>query len=164
MGMVQYSATRPDNLLRQRVRDVIMKFLHHQPGSSITAICRETRIGWGTAQHHLYMLARAGLVDSVVVGRSRAFFAGQSAPKNRQTALLNASGPARRIVQAINKRPGLIQKEILKAVGINRKVFRHHIVPLVEAGLVTELKEKTVRRYHPGPRSSSPAAPSDGGI
>ncbi len=161
VGMVQYNATRPANLLRQRVRDVIMKFLHHQPGSSITAICRSTRIAWGTAQHHLYMLSRAGLVDSVVVGRSRAFFAGQPAAENRQTALLSAE-PAKQIVQAIHQQPGLIQKQILDEVGINRKVFRHHITLLIAAGIAVETRDAKLRRYHPGPELPAVLAEASG--
>lgn len=138
-------------LLTQKVRGGIVGFLQKKPGSSITAICENTQIAWGTAQHHLYLLGKAGVVTSIPVGRSRAFFAGAIDPQRQPLIALLRQEPAYRIASAIITAPGIMQKELLVRIGMTRKVFRHHMNLLVAAGLVLELRGPKARTYQPTP-------------
>lgn len=148
-GMVRYAPTRPDALLRHRVRADIVGLLTRQPGSSITDICREGKIAWGTAQHHLYLLQRTGLVTSMPMGRSRAFFPAGLDAKNSQVLALLRNQRVRELTLAIFESPDILQKELCGRLGLTRKVFRHHINGLIRAGLVIELRGPRARRYRP---------------
>ncbi len=149
VGLASYRPTKKANLVRQAVRRLIVRFLRTQPGSSITSICRNTQIAWGTAQHHLYLLSRAGIVNSLPAGRARAFFATGAGDENHERLALLQVDPAKRIGLAIVDKPGSLQRELLETLGMTRKVFRRQMNLLVAAGLVTELKGPKVRRYHP---------------
>lgn len=146
-GMARYGPSDAPRLLGQRVRNAIMSFLQHKPGSSITSICRSTGIAWGTAQHHLYLLGKAELVKSVAIGRSRAFFPGGIDQQRQNMVALLRQEPTSRIARAIHVHPDSIQKELLLKIGMTRKVFRHHMNLLVAAGLVVESRGPKTRNY-----------------
>ncbi|MBI2077274.1 MAG: helix-turn-helix domain-containing protein [Euryarchaeota archaeon] len=159
-GMVHYAPTRKDALLLHRVRASIVGLLTRKPGVTITDICREGNISWGTAQHHLYILQRAGLAASRPLGRTRVFFPAGMPEKDSQAAALLAQPRLQELAIVIRDEPGHLQKELCGRLGLTRKVFRHHIDLLIQAGLVVELAGAKFRRYEPGAawRAAGPTA------
>ena len=171
-GMVHYAPTRKDALLFHRVRASIVGLLTRKPGVTITDICREGKISWGTAQHHLYILQRAGLVASRPLGRTRVFFPAGMPEKDSHAAALLAQPRLQELAMAIQGKPGLLQKDLCVQLGFTRKVFRHHIDLLIQAGIVVELAGAKFRRYEPGqawrevapPTAPAPTVPVPDGL
>lgn len=148
-GMVRYAPTRPERLPLQKIRAAILDFLKRRPGASITEICRETGIAWGTAQHHLYLLRRAGLAASAPSGRTHRFFLPHIDERAQRVFGVLHNPGAQRLARRVVESPGLRQKDLCEQLGFTRKVFREHVNLLKDAGLVAEIMRPRVRLYVP---------------
>lgn len=148
-GMARYSPTTGSNLLKHEVRASIMNYLGTNRSASISELCRNVNIPWGVAQHHLYVLKRAGLVHSAQYGRTHVFFRKEESRDGADLLALMRSARAKQIVEQVVTQPGLRQKDLCDKLNLTRKVFRHHINLLVSAGLIMESKGGAVRMYQP---------------
>lgn len=147
-GMVQRSATQPENLRLHPLRERIVDMIRREPGKNITGILRELGSTWGTVQHHLYLLERAGILSSSSHGREHHYFHGQPEDADRRRLALLRRGRVPQLVQLVAQEPGRMQQELTKQLGMSRKVFREYIDLLVQAELIQEVREAKVRRYY----------------
>lgn len=138
-----------DRLLRQPVRERLMRLIGRQPGIHASEICRETGEAWGTVQYHLGLLQDNALVSSLEAGRERRFFPQEMDP--RRARLLGALHQGRReqIARYIQEHPGQRQVDVCKALSLSRKTFRASVSALIDAGLVQEQRGLQTNRYFP---------------
>lgn len=147
-GAASSKATPPEG----EVRSGILDYLRKHPGASVTEICAANRLGWGSVQYHLLQLQRSELVQAMLVGHSRAFFASPMEESRMKTIAILRKPAARKISSAIIDQPGIRQKELLVRVHLTRRVFRRHMNRLLSAGLVNEDLGTRERTYVPSPR------------
>lgn len=149
VALARYAPTQVDRLLENRRRADIMRFLRSNPGACISQLCKEVNLSWGSAQHHLFMLERAGLVASQEAGRNHAFFTKETGDGLLVPLALLRNRRALELSQAILESPGVRQKELCRKLEMTRKVLRHHIGLLTAAGLVVERWGPRLRFYEP---------------
>lgn len=166
-GNLRWGQKTPDETTQHPVRASILNQLHTQQCASISDLCRTLDMSWGVAQHHLYVLRKAGLVRSEVRGRSHFFFPKDAQPAQTNVLAALQAPRGRGIVEQVRTSPGVGQKELCERLNVSRKVFRHHVDLLVAAGLIVEQKAGPVRNYLPTPLSdafgSGSRPPSPGG-
>src|SRR5206468_1641787 len=104
---------------------------------------------WGTIQHHVYLLTRAGLLRSVAHGRHHRFFLPGHGAENLSEFSILLRGRVRNLAQAVIGKPGIGQSELTSVMGMSRKVFREYAELLTGAGLVQEVARSKFRVYYP---------------
>lgn len=149
LGMARQSRSQERQLKEHPVRRRILGTLKVSPGASITDLRREVGIGWGTVQHHLYLLRQAGVVKGVVHGRSHRFYRTDAPEDDGPTMALLRRGRLIEVAKAIVRQPGVRQQQLTRSIEISRKVFRRYADLLADAGLVKEVREAKYRRYYP---------------
>jgi predicted transcriptional regulator len=150
-GMVRQMSTRQENLIKQPRREQIITALRKRPGAHISELCRDLDTAWGTLQHHLQLLKRAGLVRSVVAGRDHQFYVADVKPENLGKLALVRRGRVPELVAAIMRRPGIIQRELVEELEMHRKVMRRYLDLLKSEGLIKETRVAKNRLYYPMP-------------
>jgi predicted transcriptional regulator len=140
---------RSRHLLKSAVRASIVDLLLGRRGVSLSQLCRERRLGWGTVQHHIHLLERAGLIYSVSHGRSRLYFH-PSIDRNVSVYFAHlANKLSEGLTQAILENPGVSQNKLCLQLHVTRKAFRNRMNELVRAGLVWEERRARKRLYWP---------------
>jgi predicted transcriptional regulator len=139
------------------LRAQIVGFLKANPGTSITELSRVTKAKWGTLQHHLYLLGKAGAVHGVIQGRERRLFVARRSVARRDAAgiALLRRGRVREVVDAIRRQPGIIQRQITASISMSRKMVREYVTLLSARGLVEEKTVARSRVYYPTPQLES---------
>jgi len=133
--------------LEQATRRRVYEHLLLLPGDHFRSIVRSLRIGVGTAQHHLRVLVRGGLVyERKAEGRSRYYVSGDS----EQLAKNDLFGKhwgfrdlRLRVWNALNRTGESTATKIATILGITRQLAAYHLGRLEEKGLVSSQN----RRY-----------------
>lgn len=149
LSMPRYAPTRPAVLALQKVRASIIAFVRRRPGASVTQICKETGISWGTAQHHLHILQIGGFTKSLSFGRTRMTFPSDFNDSRLEIIAALRDAPVKELARAVLEGPGRMQVELCQLLGFTRKMFRHRVDVLIAAGLVNEELGAKIRRYEP---------------
>lgn len=148
IGMASYAPTRKENLLRHSLRKRIMDLLENEPGLSKAQIQKRLGCSWSTLQHHARLLQKEQFITGVRVGHRTRFVAGAHRDNAESLAVL-MRGRTREFVKAVLSRPGLIQREATRDLDLSRKVLRRYVDRLTKAGLLQEVRDDGVCRYHP---------------
>lgn len=130
-------------------RKQILDLLSDRPGRSISELCRAIGAGWGTVQHHLYLLGKTGMIRSVMQGRNHRFFNGKDAVKQLSDVALLMRGRVRQLANAVVEEPGVGQRKLTDSIAMSRKVFRQYVNLLLQQGLVMEERRSKFRFYYP---------------
>jgi predicted transcriptional regulator len=145
----RFPDARKRELLKSAVRASIVDLLLNRRGVSLSQLCRERSLGWGTVQHHIHLLERAGLIYSVAHGRDRLYFH-PSTDRNLSVMLAHlANRLSDGLARAIAGSPGISQNKLCEQLQITRKAFRHRMNEMVRAGLVWEERRERRRLYWP---------------
>ena len=143
------SETRRRRVKDHPTRKQILELLTDRPGRSISELCRAIGAGWGTVQHHLYLLAKTGMIRSVMQGRNHRFFNGKDAAKHLSDVALLMRGRVRQVANAVVEEPGVGQRKLTESIGMSRKVFRQYANLLLQQGLMMEERRSKFRFYYP---------------
>lgn len=142
------------DLLDHPIRRQMVGLIHERPGLKISRVCEATGAGWGTIQHHLHLLKKAGLIVSRSIGRDCLLFSSDFPAAELPVAEALRRGRAERLATAIAQNPGASQKDLCARVQMTRKIIRRYVELLQAAGLVTERRDARFQRYYPDPRLS----------
>jgi predicted transcriptional regulator len=148
-AMARYARTRAENLHKHPLRKRILGLVEKSPGLSISDICEGTGRRWGTVKHHLHLLEAADLLKGVRRGRERNYFPPRTARGERERLALLRQDRASELAQAVLEEPGVVQRSLTRNLGVTRKVLRHHVERLKQAGLLEEVREAGTCRYFP---------------
>lgn len=152
---VKFGEAKRNRALEHPVRQAIVSHLKANNCASISDLCRALNLSWGVMQHHLYVLSKADIIFGSRNGRSHIFFPREEKSARAAILALLQSVRAREIVDEVAKQPGVRQKDLCDRLGLSRKVFRHHINLLSQAGLIVETRRDTARIYEPSERFRS---------
>ena len=149
--MAHHRSTRRENLPLHPVRHRILDVLQRMPGANISDLCKEASMTWGSAQHHLYIMERSGLVEGVAQGRSHGFFL--PAPKRNeslQKLLILRRTRVLEFAQAVLAEPGITQQVLAERLVMTRKVIRRCVDLLKAEDFLVEERRAKYKVYRPG--------------
>lgn len=147
LGMVRRGKTRPDQAAAQPLRAKLVELICRRPGLRLCNLWKAMNTPRGTAQYHLFVLERSGIVESTHgAGASRYFPAG--IPHTDALSLL-LRGRVLDLAGLVRRRPGCNQGQLIGVLGLSRRVFREYADLLVAAGLLQERRDWRTRTYFP---------------
>lgn len=149
-GMVRRAKTRGDQALKHPVRRRLVDRLLRRPGVRLHDLWKALGIQREKAQYHLFVLERAGAVESTPADGATRFFPAGTQEMDAWAVLMRDG--AFELAAFVARHPGARQWEIRERVGFTRKVFRDHANRLAREGLIRELREWRDLRYFPTSR------------
>jgi DNA-binding MarR family transcriptional regulator/uncharacterized membrane protein len=128
-----YSKLRPETLLSNKLRKRIYVYVQNNPGEHFRSILVKLNLTNGTLAHHLCTLEKEDLIRSEKDGLYRRFYpAGYHMIDN--TARLSAI--QRSILDCIEKRPGLSQKDISGELSLSNSTVNYNVKVLEEKKVI----------------------------
>jgi predicted transcriptional regulator len=142
-----YARLEGEDALQNRTRCTIHGIVVENPGIHFSAIVREMGLCNGEAEYHLTVLERQGYVRVRRAANLRRFYpVGMNVPEdNRPTA----SELRERIVELVQRSPGISQKELVERLCAGRSLVGYHVSCLLRAGLLRERQQGRFRVYTP---------------
>ena len=147
-----YSRIERTAVLEHEKRDEIYGLIRATPGIHAHEIGEKAQIGWGTTVYHLKLLEQHSLIVSQKSGRYKRFFVNTgefTKKKDAYGALRNETAKA--VAQHIVDHPGVTQKELCAALGIQPSLASWHVEKLEGVELVKRVKDGRMVRYFAGP-------------
>lgn len=147
-----YTRLRPGAALDHEGRERIFAIVRSRPGISLAGVTEEAGVSRTAVVHHLRVLEREGLAVSRREGRTRHYFqnGGAERPDLKLFSVLE-NERTREIAGVIASSPGLDQTAICTASGMTPSLAHFHLKKLVEADVVTRVRDGRRVRYAPGP-------------
>jgi len=122
----------------------------NNPGIISVEICELTKINLGTARYHLYILEKNRKIFHVKKGGKVYFFRNDPVFTESKIAdiIVARNENRRRILKIVQERPGISNKNISDAIGIDKSTVHWHIKCLCDVGAVrVEHDGRDVRIY-----------------
>jgi len=128
----------------QELRGMIRGFILSDPGVNMNEIQHRLQVPLSTLYYHLRVLEREGLIHSFPDGRRKCFV-----PHSMSGALPRdgLSKRERDIIDVIARKGPLNQKELIREIGLSRRVIIYHMEKLVDMGEVRSEKRGKLRLY-----------------
>jgi DNA-binding transcriptional ArsR family regulator len=143
-----FTRKTPKELLRHVRRAEIVAFVKANPGLSINRIGRKLGMHRTTVDFHVRRLEAADLLERRRVPFHEGVFRAGVEALDATPSTTMRRKHAVAVVEAVRRRPGLIQKELLEAVGLSRKVFRDLEPALLREGLLRRRADGRAVRYY----------------
>lgn len=147
MAGARQRRTQPENALTHPTRARLLDMLRRDPGTTMGILSQDLGLARGTAAYHLRLLEGIGVVHSHAVGHARFFYPADASAEDRRGIAVLRRRRAIEIVHVVRSHPGIGQSDLLRLIGMKRKVFRSYIRSLVEEGLVAERWQQRHRVY-----------------
>lgn len=144
MGL--FSRVHGERLLEHPTRQQIVALVDAQPGIHYQELLRAIGGGKGGLEHHLRKLEQSGTLTTARTGRYTCYFPKATRPALRIAAPALKSPSARRVLDAIQGRPGISGSEVAEATGLSPSSVSEHVARLSAAGLVAG--NRTGRSVH----------------
>lgn len=133
------------------LRRNLLDWIRKRPGIQLKELCRSAGVHRSTAQYHLHVLNRAGLVRSFHSGRARVFASEMVDAELVERLAVIRQPPFHRLVRLLLQSPGIIQRDMSASLALSRKTFRAHAGLLRRIGLLTETRDGRTKQYHATP-------------
>lgn len=130
--------------MRQRIYDAVMA----KPGRTFMDVVQAVGIaGNGTAQYHLYVLERFGLIHHVKAGRSVHYYpTGAVAPKEAREDAFTTDETRRTLLKHVRTFPGLSLGALSSLFPATRQNTSYHVDHLARQGLLVVREDEDNRR------------------
>ncbi|MBM4248401.1 MAG: helix-turn-helix domain-containing protein [Euryarchaeota archaeon] len=136
-----------DEALDHRVRHQILGYLTENPGQHYNGLKKALNITNGGMVYHLLVLEREGFIRSQRDGILKRFYpANVKAPEKRQRT---PEELVSEILEAVGKRPGITQRELVERLVVNDEVVGYHLRKLVREARIISWKKGKTRVYFP---------------
>ncbi|HJQ92803.1 MAG TPA: winged helix-turn-helix transcriptional regulator, partial [Candidatus Thermoplasmatota archaeon] len=132
-----FSRIEPERVLDHPARKGLHVLVEANPGIHFQELVRRTGFGRGQLEHHLRKLEHAGLVSRVKGDSYACFFArGQVDRRVMAAAPLLRSDGGRRVLAALQHRPGASTRDLAEQLGLAVGTVSYHVKRLREAGML----------------------------
>jgi DNA-binding MarR family transcriptional regulator len=136
-----YAKIQKKNPLENQMRELIYKYILHNPGENYITIKKTLGLANGTLIYHLNILKREGLVKTIAEGRNNRFYPMKSSITNDHTVYnLNGHHMLTKIqidiLKIISEKPGLSKTEMAQSIGVSRQLFNYHLNKLKKIGIL----------------------------
>ena len=144
----------PAEVLANDVRKGIYAYLKARTGANLKQVTDDLRLTTTNAIWHLRKLEEAGLVHSRRFNGYKVFYPAEGGVEARRlslgkTALANEN--AQEVFEHVAAHPGIHQREIARALGVNHGTVRWHLKKLLSAELIVETRRGKASAYEPTP-------------
>ena len=133
IGTFSYSRLKRKSILDNLNRKNIYENIKANPGIHYMALQRELDIPPGVLAYHLNVLEKKEYIKSMQDSKYRRFYL-SGVKSDLKMALTSVQ---MRILNVVNKNPGISQSKISDAIGKNRMLVNYHIRILTDAGILT---------------------------
>jgi DNA-binding MarR family transcriptional regulator len=133
MSLPLYVRISKNEVLDNKTRGRIKKWVFKAPGIHFNEIMRRLRLGNGETAHHLTTLEREGFVWSRSDGRLRRFYPREMAHLEAPPSL---SRTEKSILETVQENEGISQGEISKLLEIPYATINRHVNKLADAGFL----------------------------
>jgi DNA-binding transcriptional ArsR family regulator len=150
-GLALFTRFEGAKVLEHPNRMALYDLVARKPGVRLQDLCGDTGLSRTAVTHHLRLLENQHLVVSRRVGRSRHFFenGGRFPREQKEAYAVLQNDRSREIAQAIQARPGIIQKGLCEALGLRPSIVHWHVQRLQDAGLVASDRQGRTVAYYP---------------
>ncbi|HWH08566.1 MAG TPA: winged helix-turn-helix transcriptional regulator, partial [Candidatus Thermoplasmatota archaeon] len=122
-----------DHALRAR----LLAQVRAEPGLDVAALAARNGVAWSTAMHHVRKLEALGAARTARVAGRRCVYpsAARLTPESLSLPLLRRDA-TRRVLLAVSERPGALQRDVARRLGLDESTVSHHCRRLEAAGLL----------------------------
>ncbi len=154
-----FARIAPGRLLEHPSRRAMHDLIQAEPGIDPPTVASRLGFAWSTANHHLRILERGGIVSKVRDGRHmRLFPAVGIAPKERSALAVLRNESTRRVLELVQASPGVDRRALAKRLGVTPPAVAWHLARLERVGLVTRAPEGRRIVYVAVPEAPTPTA------
>jgi DNA-binding MarR family transcriptional regulator len=147
-----FSRLEPVHVALHPTRRAILEAAAVDPGVTMRALQARLGIAWGTLVHHVRVLERHGQLVSVREGQRRHLYVARSPEARQRSGLAVLRSPAaHRVARAVHERPGLLQVDLCRRIGLRAPAASKQLARLERAGLVEVERAGGACRYAPSP-------------
>jgi len=137
---------------RKRIYNHIISY----PGVSFSAIKRAFDLADGTLRYHLNYLETRNEIKSAINNRNRCYYPVQNvlieqeveAEVEARFKAHKLSATQERLLNSIQRYPGITQKELIKRTGVKRLTLAYNIKKLIAFGVVQKKENGRNTCYH----------------
>jgi predicted transcriptional regulator len=129
-------------------RAILAALRERQGGSHKKELCRLTGRGWGTVGHHVYNLAKAGVVATEVHGRQLWVFLPELSQVERHWLVATRTPQRKRVLDYILTGQPKTINLLSDEMAMSRKVIRTHLQHLQRYGVVKSTDDYPPKYLH----------------
>jgi len=134
--------------LNQSTRMEIYNFVTNNPGIQFRGICNSLNLPIGTAQHHLDLLTKAGLLSFFRDGRYKRYFESKRFTKTEMTVIsFLRRQTAGRILSILLEKVQISHRDLAQQLEISSQALTWQMKRLRDSGLVHGLREEVKVNY-----------------
>jgi predicted transcriptional regulator/fibronectin type 3 domain-containing protein len=152
-----------DDVLDNRTRHAIHGLIIDNPGIHFSAIIQEYELPMGVASYHLDVLEREDFIRSARNGRRKCFYTTDTkVPRDRLRQ--TPEGIRGSLMEMVEERPGVSQKELIRELSVDRKTVGYHLSILIKDGSIKAKKQGKLTVYrvsHEGKKGAAGARTED---
>ncbi|HID71797.1 MAG TPA: winged helix-turn-helix transcriptional regulator [Thermoplasmata archaeon] len=128
-----YTRIKKEDTLKHSLREELYQYIVNNPGKNYITIKKELQLKNGTLIYHLKTLENQRFIKSIKDGRYRRFYPrGMKIKKERNTL----TAIQQRIVELLEKNPGMSQSRIAEVLGQSRQTINYQIGKLKKNKIV----------------------------
>ena len=140
-----YTRIRRDKALSHRVRHLIIGYLADNPGQHYNGLKKALKLSNSVMVYHLSVLEREGFIKSQRDGTLKRFYPiSVKTPETRKRTPTEIDSD---IVAAIEKRPGMTQKELVKHLVLSNDIVKNHLRNLLRDDQIVARKKGKARVF-----------------
>lgn len=142
------------NVLKSAVRRDMYEYVRAHPGVYLRELSRVLALNPTNTTWHLRKLVEAELVRCQLVNGLKVYYPVEGGVAVKKQAVANSvlkNDNARTILSYLLARPGAHQREMARALGVNHGTVRWHLRKMVEAEIVSELRDGSLFKYFLSP-------------
>lgn len=128
-----------------KTRSSLMERISSKPGISLQELLRNLPLKEGTLRYYLHKLEKQNRIHSKMHRGQRCYYTGakmfHKTRKTQEDLIKHLSPVQERILSTVEEMPDLTQKELVRALRMNRFVVSYNIGKLKELGLVRIIRE-----------------------
>ena len=133
-----YSRITNGQVLQQKRRNDIYEYIQENPGASFSDIMKVFDLKNGVASYHLTKLEKEGYIKSKRDKVYRRFY-----PMGMDVGGVSTSQFQDRILETIEKSPGISQSDLSTLFGVSNQVINYHIKFLARENMLEVTKDGT---------------------
>jgi DNA-binding MarR family transcriptional regulator len=140
-----YSRLKKEEVLDHLMRSRIFEHIIKNPGDHYNSIKQELGLNNGSLAYHLRTLEKEEFIKSRRDGIYKRFYpTGMAIPEKPK---MQPSPMEEEIIEMVEKNPGIIQKEIAKALKLSQQLVSYHVNLMIDSGLLSAERHGKTFRY-----------------
>ena len=134
-----------ESALEHKTRKLVFNFILSNPGVSFGTLKKMLDLNASTLKYHLNYLEKNDLISSKKEGKKRCYYCSDrpsiDLSLETEVNVLELPEKQQRILEIVRKRPGVIQKKIIKLTKFNQKTVSYNLNKMIELRLIWKIRQ-----------------------